>query len=101
MIETATDELETLARDAAREIAGPGACERVEVAPIIDLQDRPADHFTFLINPDRFIGNPGMAMIDLALRLGDELAARGDDHRPVTRFLGKSDWENRGNAGQY
>lgn len=101
MIKTPTAELEKLARDAAREIAGPHAVEQLEIENVIDLDDRPAYHFTFLVNKDRVGVHPGLFRVDLALKLLDELTARGDEHRPLIRFLDRRDWEKRGSARLY
>jgi hypothetical protein len=101
MIQTSTADLEQLARDAAREIAGPEALEQVEVETVTDLDDRPAYHFTFLLNPERVEQHAGLTKIRLGLRLLDDLTARGDEHRPLIRILDRTDWEKRGSARLY
>jgi len=101
MIQTSTTDLEKLAQDAAREIAGPEAFEQVEVETVTDLDDRPAYHFTFLLNPERVRQHAGLVRIDLGLKLLDDLTARGDEHRPLTRILDRTDWEKRGSARLY
>jgi hypothetical protein len=95
MIQTLTADLEKLAQDAAREIAGPEAFEQVEVDTVTGLDDQAADRFTFLINPNRVIQHTGLAKIRLGLRLLDDLTTRGNDHRPPLRPL---DREKRGSA---
>jgi hypothetical protein len=98
MIQTSTADLEKLAQDAAREIAGPEAFEQVEIEPGLDLDDRPIYHFTFLINQERAKQRAGMVRILLSRRLREELEARGDEHLPALRMLDRTDWEKRGSA---
>jgi hypothetical protein len=101
MVETSIAELEALAKAAARDIAGPDAVEQVEVEPVFDLDDRVAYQFTFLFSQKNAKGPPGLAQVDLALKLLDELEARGDEHRPLLRFLDQTDWEKRHRARLY
>jgi hypothetical protein len=72
--------LEKLARDAALEIAGPDAFEQVEVETGVDLDDRPAYQFTFLINQA------------LATQRAGQVRIRRGEHRPLIRILSNSDW---------
>jgi hypothetical protein len=69
MIETGIPELETLARDAAREIAGPEAVDAVEIETGIDLDDRPIYHFTFLIDQEHARQGIGMVWTRLSQKL--------------------------------
>lgn len=101
MIQMSEAELEKLAREAALDIAGPEAFEQVEIETVVDLDDRPAYYFTFLINQDRARQRPGMVRTRLSQRLRDELEARGDEHRPLLRMLDRSDWDKRGSAKLY
>ena len=95
MPNTVTEDLEKFALEAGREIAGPGVFEQVEVRPTADLDDRPAYLFTILLNPHRIVGEPGLPLVDLRIRLRRELEARGDEHRPMTRYLERRDWHER------
>jgi hypothetical protein len=92
------DELNTLARAAAEQVAGPGAIEQIEIESGVDFDDRPAYHFSFLIDQKRATNRLGLIMIRLRQRLGDDLAARGDTHIPIIRILDREDWGRRGNA---
>ena len=53
MIQDTVETLEKLGLDAAREIAGPDAVERVEVVVGVDYFGRAAYDFSFLIDPER------------------------------------------------
>lgn len=53
MTQSATLDLEKLARDAAVHVAVADAVEQVEVAAGEDSTDRPIYRFSFLINHDR------------------------------------------------
>jgi hypothetical protein len=93
-----TAELETIALDTARELAGADAVERVEVTATADSYDRPAYQFAFLIDLARMTGDLGVVRLNLRVRLGDELDARGDEHRVLLQTLDHHDWPRRANA---
>ncbi len=81
---------------AAREMAGPEAIEGgVEVEEGVDAWDRPAYHFTDLIDRDRLLIRLGLIMTRLSQKLRDDLDARGDAHLPQVRLLDRTDWEKR------
>jgi hypothetical protein len=101
MIQGYEADLKKLARDAAVDIAGPEAFEQVEVETVVDLDDRPAYYFIFLIDQERAWQRPGMVRTRLSQRLREELEARGDEHRPLLRMLDRSDWDKRGSARLY
>ncbi len=94
-------DVESLARDAARDIAGSDVFKQVELETVVDLDDRPAYHFTVLINPERAKLRPGPVRTRLSQKLREELEARGDEHRPLLRMLDRADWEKRGSARLY
>jgi hypothetical protein len=98
MIQTSITDLEKLAEDVAREVAGPEAFRAVEVESGWDVDDRPAYHFTFLIDQDRATQRPGIVRLRLRQKLRDELEALGDEHQPLLRMLDRIDWEKRGSA---
>jgi len=93
----ATD-LEHLALDAARQVAGMDCVEEVEVVDRADFWGRPAYLFSFVINQDRAKMTPGLIRIDLNLKLQEELSARGDEHIPMIRMLDRTDWPLRNSA---
>jgi hypothetical protein len=97
MIPTSIGELEKLAGDAAREIAGPEAFGGVEVEPGVDFDYRPVYHFTFLINQERANLRAGLVRLRLRQRLQQVLEARGDEHHPALEMLDRTDWEKRAN----
>ena len=90
--------LDKLAREAAESVAGPAAVEEVEVRRGNDVDERPAYHFTFLIDHSRAVMRPGLVRIRLMQRLADMLDEQGDDHRPVITILDRRDWERRTHA---
>jgi len=59
MIQTPTADFEKLARDE------PDAVEQVKVETVVDLDDRPADHFAFLVNQDLATQRTGLFRMDL------------------------------------
>jgi hypothetical protein len=99
MSETIDAELEELARAAAEDVAGSEAVERVEMRRGVDAWYRPAYHFSFLIDQRRARERPGRIRLNLMKRLLDELETRGDEHRPVLRFLNREDWDRRSDVG--
>jgi hypothetical protein len=88
-------ELERLAFDIARNVAGDGAVEQVQVVNGVDALDRPAYHFALLVNEGRLQVRPGLLLTRLIQQLRDALDARGDEHFPVLRFLNRDDWGKR------
>jgi hypothetical protein len=98
MIQDTVENLEKFALDAAREIAGPDAVEQVEVVVGVDYFERPSYDFSFLVDPDRIQMRIGLVLIRLGQRIRDELNARGDEHHPIVRLLGRNDWPRRGSA---
>ena len=88
-------ELEKLAFDIARKVAGDGAVEQVQVTDGVDASDRPAYHFTFLINDGLLQVRPGLVLIRVTQYLHDALMAHGDEHFPVIRILNQEDWSRR------
>ncbi len=98
MIETAKTDLESLGRDAAREVVGAEAFEQVEVFTGEDSLDRPIYIFSFLINPERAGLRLGLIYLRILQRLQDMLAARGDEHPPHVRLLDRADWPHRARA---
>jgi hypothetical protein len=101
MIEMPAAELEKLALDTARELAGPDVIEQVEIQSVIDLYDRPAYHFTFLMNKERVTDGIGLFRTRFRQNLREKLEARGDGHLPLIRTLERADWERRGVAPIY
>ena len=98
MIQDTVENLEKLGLDAARDIAGPDAVEQVEVVVGVDYFERAAYDFSFLIDPDRLRMRIGLVLIRLGQRIKDELTARGDEHHPIIRLLGRNDWPRRASA---
>ena len=92
-----TSELERLARDAAKEIAGEHAVQEVEVTAGERLE-RPVYFFSYLFDRDRSKLRPGLVIIRLLQRLGDELDERSDEHRPVIQLLDRADWARHRSA---
>lgn len=88
-------DLEQLGRDAARQVAGEGAVEQVEVMPGVDASDRPVYRFSFLIDQARAQPRAGLLRIRLIQGLRDALTARNDGHLPVVQILSRSDWDKR------
>jgi len=93
-----TTELEDLALAAAEQVAGSGAVEQVEVRSGPGDDDRPAYHFSFLIDHQRAETRLGLIMIRLSQKLGDDLDARGDPHFPIIRLFNREDWGRRVDA---
>lgn len=98
MSATSSPDLIHLGRAAALDIAGPEAVEQIEVTPGEDAFDRPAYHFSFLVNPERTTQRPGLILIHLTRRLLEDLEARGDHHRPTVTLLNRADWDKRHGA---
>ncbi len=98
MSATIDAELEQMGWAAAEHAAGSGAVERVEVRRGIDVWDRPAYHFSFLIDQSRARQDAGLVRIRIMQKLLDDLDKRGDDHRPVLRILNREDWDRRTDA---
>lgn len=98
MTQSATLDLEKLARDAAEQVAGAAAIEQVEVAAGEDSTDRPIYRFSFLVNHDRLQERIGMVVTRLHQRLRDELIELGDPHYPVIQIWDRRDWDKRKRA---
>jgi hypothetical protein len=95
MLEHTGADLEKLGRRLAQAIAGDDAVEAVEVESGADILDRPAYHFSFLIDQGRSKTRVGLLHIRLANHLLDELTALGDEHRPLVRILDRDGWSKR------
>ena len=95
MSESTVSELERLGFDAAQEVAGTDAVKQVEVASGVDLFERPAYFFSFLIDQGLAQHRAGLVRIRLMQKLLDELTARDDDHLPIIQILNQEDWEKR------
>jgi hypothetical protein len=95
---TPTADLEQLGWTAARQVAGQDAVEQVEVKGGVDAFDRPAYHYSFLIDPHRAQLRPGLVVARVTQALLAELLARGDEHRPIIRLLDRTDWDRHTRA---
>jgi hypothetical protein len=98
MSEVLAPDLEKLALDAARQVAGTDSVEGVEVFSDEDDMGRPAYRFVFLINQERAKLSPGLVRIRLIQHLLDDLITRGDDHMPMIEILDRTDWHRRPGA---
>ncbi len=79
----ATTDVETLARQAAQDLAGPGSLVEVSVSAGEDWTNQPAYFFTFDIQTGpAFSFPPGLFEIRLIQKLLDSLLAHGDAHYP-------------------
>jgi hypothetical protein len=95
--ETAVN-LEKLGLEAARELAGDDGIKQVEVLSTVDVDYRPAYHFSLLVDMSRFKQPPGLVRIRLRQKLKDELRAQGDEHQIILQMLDHADWPRRANA---
>ena len=98
MNEDIATDLAKIGRDAARQIAGEGTVERVEVVSGEDFDGDPVYHFWFLFDQDRSRERPGLVRIRLIQTLRDELIARGDERLPVIHMLDRADRDKRAGA---
>ena len=89
----AQTDLLQFARAAAEEVAGP--IEDVDIRELLDVHDRPAYQFSFLIDPAGDMQKGGLIMIKASLRIRHELEARGDPHRPLVHVYNRADWPLR------
>ncbi len=95
MIETAQPDLEALALDAAREVAGVDSVEEIEVTTGVDWTDQPVYYFAFLIDQGRALLPAGLLQIRLGQKIRDKLISLKDDHYPMIQMLARADWEKR------
>lgn len=89
--------LKDLARDIAKDIAGEDAVRQVDIVPG-ERSERPVYVFSYLFDKDQSRLRPGLVLIRLLQRLGEELSNRGDEHRPVIRLLDQVDWDKHRSA---
>ncbi len=79
-------------------MASRGAVDEIEIESGVDFYDRPAYHFSFLIDQKGSKNRQGLVLTRQRQRLADDLDARGDTHIPTIRLLDREDWGRRGNA---
>lgn len=98
MGESTEAELVEIGRGAARDVAGEGPVEGVEVNDGLDSLGRPALNFHFSIDLDRVALRSGLVLARLTQQLRDALHARGHDGFPYVQIMGRADWEKRRGA---
>ena len=89
----AETDLLQVARAAAEEVAGTVA--DVDMRELLDIHDRPAYQFSFLIDPAHDKQTFGQIMVRASLKIRHELEARGDPHRPLVHVYDRADWPLR------
>jgi hypothetical protein len=91
-------DLQTIALQAARDLAGDDAVEQVDVVPGVNSFDEPVYFVSFLIDPARSRERMGLVYTRMVQKLSNHLAALGDERSPRITLLDRRDWDKRRRA---